>query len=228
MNAFKSVSLASKTDSPLLSGIAEQDRAYILSVAEARKVPAKGMIVHSGQRASHLYILGSGNARYYRLTVKGKELLLRWLVPGDVFGLVTMLKDPPGYMGNAQADGECLLYGWTHPQMHELARRYPRLAENGLRIALSYLAAFTDRHARLVTETAEQRLANCLVHLGHRAGRAHPDGLQVDITNEQLGSLADVTLFTATRVLSKWEQDGAIKKQRGKILIQSPERLALD
>ena len=52
--------------------------------------------------------------------------------------------------------------------------------------------------------------------------------MEVEITNEQLGSLADVGLFTASRFLSTWERRGAIVKSRGKILIQAPEKLPLD
>jgi len=73
-----------------------------------------------------------------------------------------------------------------------------------------------------------KRLAHALVHLGHRAGRVQPTGVEVDITNEQLGGLADVGLFTASRVLSKWERKGAVIKRRGGVFIQSPERLLSD
>jgi CRP-like cAMP-binding protein len=49
--------------------------------------------------------------------------------------------------------------------------------------------------------------------------------VELDITNEQLSSLADVGVFTASRLLSEWERRGAIVKQRGKIRIHEPEKL---
>jgi len=175
-----------------------------------------------------LFILCSGGAKYYRTTKQGEELLLRWLVPGDVFGLATLLRQPPPYMGNVQATKSGTLYMWTHAKIRELSGTYPKLAENALRITLSYLSAYAERHAGLRTKTAEERLAHALVHLGHRAGRVQPTGVEVDITNEQLGGLADVGLFTASRVLSKWERKGAVIKRRGGVFIQSPERLLSD
>ena len=75
---------------------------------------------------------------------------------------------------------------------------------------------------------AEQRLAHALTHLGHHTGRHHSGVVQVDVTNEQLGNLSDVSMFTATRLLKKWERNGAIAKEHNKILILFPEKLDLD
>jgi CRP/FNR family transcriptional regulator, nitrogen oxide reductase regulator len=57
------------------------------------------------------------------------------------------------------------------------------------------------------------------------SGRTHPTGVDIDITNEQLGGLADVGMFTVSRLLSKWERQGMIAKTRGKIRIRAPEKL---
>ena len=99
--------------------------------------------------------------------------------------------------------------------------------QNALRITLGYLAGYAERNANLLTEKAEQRLAHALIHLAHHAGRHHSGVVQVDVTNEQLGNLSDVSMFTATRLLKKWERGGAIAKKRNKILILSPEKLDL-
>jgi CRP-like cAMP-binding protein len=93
---------------------------------------------------------------------------------------------------------------------------------------IDYLKAYAERHAGLLTKTAEQRLADKLLDLGYRSGREHPKGVEVEVTNEQLGSLADVSLFTASRLLSGWERKGAVLKERGKVVIRSPEALVVD
>ena len=47
-----------------------------------------------------------------------------------------------------------------------------------------------------------------------------------DITNE-LANAANITLYTASRILREWQRTGAIRKQRGKIVVRSTERLFL-
>ena len=113
----------------------------------------------------------------------------------------------------------------NHRTVLELARTYPRLAENALRTALRYIALYTVRHMRLVSSNAEERLAFALTSLGSRTGHALPTGLEIDVKNEDLAALADVHFFTATRLLKAWERKGAVEKSRGKVLIRCPEKL---
>jgi CRP/FNR family transcriptional regulator, nitrogen oxide reductase regulator len=219
--------LAGSTQSKLFEGIPDHDQQLILGIAERRSVSGD-VIIRGGERASFLFLLTSGRAKYYKLTKEGQELLLGWLSPGAIFGLATLIRHPTAYLGTAEAIKDCELLVWKQSVVRELSGVYPQLSENALRVTLEYLSAFADRHARVVTESAEQRLAHTLIRLGRRAGRTHQAGVEVEITNEQLGSLADVGLFTASRFLSTWERRGAIVKSRGKILIQAPEKLPLD
>jgi len=93
-------------DSPFFKRVASHSRKLILEAAQYRTVPAKDTVIQGGVKATHLFLLASGSARYYTVTGHGKELLLRWLVPGDVFGLASLLNDPPPYMGSVQVTEE--------------------------------------------------------------------------------------------------------------------------
>src|SRR5882757_8530890 len=164
MNSLTSAVPEQLADSQFLADVLNPSREIILGNAVYRQFAAKSVLVEGGTDATHLFILCSGGAKYYRTTKQGEELLLRWLVPGDVFGLATLLRQPPPYMGNVQATKSGTLYMWTHAKIRELSGTYPKLAENALRITLSYLSAYAERHAGLRTKTAEERLAHALVH----------------------------------------------------------------
>ena len=94
-----------------------------------------------------------------------------------------------------------------------------------LRISLHYVAQFAERHISLASCSMEERLARTLTELGDRSGQATPGGVEVDVKNEQLASLADVNYFSTSKLLKKWQRIGAVKKSRGKVLIQCPEKL---
>jgi len=51
--------------------------------------------------------------------------------------------------------------------------------------------------------------------------------MELDVTNEELAEAANVTPFTASRLISQWQRRGALVKTRGKILLQSPGNLLL-
>jgi len=76
-----------------------------------------------------------------------------------------------------------------------------------------------------VCHTARQRLAHVLVSLASGIGRKGPNGIDLDITNEQLANTANVTLFTASRLMSEWQRSGAVTKTRGRVLLRHPEQL---
>lgn len=223
MNAF--ATLESLVKPRLLEGIPEHDKNLIMGVAEHQTVHAKGTIIQGGDTASALFLLREGRAKYFRLTDKGEEILLWWLTPGDVFGLATILSQPPGYIGTVEAVADCKLMVWEHSSVLSLSRVYPQISRNALRITLAYLAAYCERHASVTSRTARERLAQTLLQLGHRAGRTLPSGVEIAITNEQLGGLADVGVFTTSRLLSEWERKGAVTKNRGCVRIHAPERL---
>jgi CRP/FNR family transcriptional regulator len=175
-----------------------------------------------------LLLVQSGRARYYHLTKQGEIVLLAWLVPGDVIGLVALLKSPSAYMATAEATSDCELLAWEHTVIRKLVARHPLLGENGLHIALGYLRNYAQRHIGLVTKTAEERLAETLLKLGDRSGEVHPNGIEIHATNDQLGALADISPFTASRVLRKWVRAGILSKGRGRVLLHAPEALMID
>src|SRR5262249_7400102 len=165
----------------------------IFCAARARRVPAKQSIVECGGRPRTLFLLREGRARSYVLTESGSEVLLLWLVPGDVVGLVLLLPKPPNYMASASTVTECEFLMWDHSTIRSLAKAHPQLTENGFRLALNYLGTYMKRHANLVSKSAEARLAYALLHLATEAGEVQPSGVTIDITNEQLSSFSDIS-----------------------------------
>ena len=132
------------------------------------------------------------------------------------------------YLGTAEPLNDCEAYVWDAACIRRLEMSYPGLAANCLRICLHYVARFAERHINLASCSVEERLAHTLTEMGDRAGQATPGGVEVNIRNEQLASLADIGYFTASRLLNKWQRIGAVKKSRGKILIKCPEKLLIE
>jgi CRP/FNR family transcriptional regulator, nitrogen oxide reductase regulator len=85
---------------------------------------------------------------------------------------------------------------------------------------------FAD-HVALTCHTARQRLAQVLIRLAEVIGQKVRGGIEFDATNEELASAANITPFTASRLISEWQLNRAVAKRRGKIFLRSPERLFL-
>jgi CRP/FNR family transcriptional regulator, nitrogen oxide reductase regulator len=214
--------------SKLLAGLEQPARDSILAAAQIRRISAKQNIVTGGDRATHLFLVQSGRAHFYHLTKQGRSVLLATLRPGNVIGLVAMLENPFPYMATAEATSDCELLVWEHSVIRKLVSRHPLLKENGFRIAIGYLRNYVKRHIALVTETAEGRMAETLLRLGTQSGKVHPDGIEIRVTNDQVGALADISPFTVSHVLSNWVRAGVVSKRRGRVVLRAPEALMID
>jgi CRP/FNR family transcriptional regulator, nitrogen oxide reductase regulator len=210
---------------PLLAGISEAAVESILAQAGTLHVARKVHICTAGERAGYLFVLLKGRVKYSRPSEKGNEILLRVLTPGESFGLGSFLPTPPDYLGTAEAVSACELVVWKHTQIQQLVASHQQLAINALGIVMRYLGMLSDRHSDLFERDASQRIARALIDLGRRDGLLRPDGIDVHVSNEQLGALADVSRCTASRVLSNWNRTGFITKTREEVLIHSPENL---
>ena len=219
---------ASDLTDRLLAGIEPDARRAILAGSRRRTIQPAQILCRAGEPADRLFVLRKGRVRFGRLSSTGREVVLGILGPGDMFGLGSVLAADVDYIGTAEAleRGEALV--WTRDVIQRFAVEHPQIAGNVLYVALRYAASFAERHERLLSRTAEQRLAHALMRLGSRGGTPSGPGVQIQIKNEQLASLADVSPFTASRLLKGWERDGAVSKARGAVHILCPEKLLLD
>jgi CRP/FNR family transcriptional regulator, nitrogen oxide reductase regulator len=211
----------------LLQGLGRQEIELILAAAKRRRFSAKSVMTHQGESADHLLLLWKGRARYFFETPNGKKLILIWITPGHVFGGAALVSRPSTYIVSTEAVRDSEVLVWDGPTIRALARRFPQLLENALFLAVDYISWYVAAHAALTSQTARERLAHVLVALGPSIGERVSEGIELDVTNEELANSANITPYTTSRMISEWQRSGAIRKHRGKILLRSPERLFL-
>jgi len=211
--------------SQLFAGMDDTALKEIFAAGRFRHLAPKTNVIVTGGQPDHLFLVQKGRVRSYILSESGSEVVLSWVVPGGVLGLASLLASPPTYMLSATTVSECEFLVWDHRTIRRLAKAYPQLTENGLQLALHYLRRYMKRHINIVTKSAESRLAQRLLHLASEAGVVQSPGIAIDITNEQLSSLSDISPFTASRLLSRWEHEHWLTKQRGRVTLLAPEDL---
>ena len=211
--------------SKLLDGLTPSELRAVLAAARKRRISPNQVLQHEGDPASHLCLLVTGLAAFYKTAPEGAKLLLRWITPGDAFGLAALQTQPQPYLTTVQTVQENSVLVWERVSTHALLSQVPRLRENAYAVASDYVARLTDLLVARATQTAQQRIARVLVESTHQAGCAGREGIELGLTNEQLAEMADVSPFTASRQLSEWQSQGILTKSRGKILLRAPKRL---
>jgi len=222
---FRAANIPRDTD--LLHGLKPQEVDLILAAARPRRFSAKSVMTRQGESADHLMMLWKGRARYFYGTPNGKKLILRWITPGQIFAGAALVSQPSRYIVSTEAVRDSIVLVWDGPTIRALSRRCPQVMENVLIFALDHFSWYITAYAALASETVQERLANLLVALAPSIGEKASDGIEIDVTNDELAHSVNISPYTASRIISEWQRTGAIRKHRGKILLRSPKTFFL-
>jgi CRP-like cAMP-binding protein len=210
-----------------LEGLARAEINTIVAAAKQRRYLANSVVVNQGHPADQFFLLISGRARYFYITPDGRKTILLWLPPGEIFGGAALLSRPSNYLVSTETVKPSSVLVWDGATIRALVARYPLLGNNALLIMFDYLVAYRAIHVSLTCHSAQQRLASVLANLATGIGRKVPEGIELDVNNDELANEANITPFTASRILREWQRQGVLRKSRGKILLRSSERLFL-
>lgn len=211
--------------SRFLSGLSAEARAAVLSASSRRYVRANTILLNQGDCADYLFLVTKGAVRHFYITPEGKKILLFWLTQGQIVGGSALLSTPTEYLVGTEVVAESAMLVWHRSRLRPLVERFPQLLDNALFVATDYLTWYLAAHMGLICQDARRRLAEVVISLANGLGLKCTDGIHLEITNEQLANAANVTVFTASRIVSQWQKKGAVRKSRGKIIVLSPARL---
>jgi CRP-like cAMP-binding protein len=196
------------------------DLTQVLSGASLRAVSEGVFLFRQGEPAIAMFLLESGRVRLREITADGRELLIRFVRPGEVFGDRAIIAGAE-YRASAESDTPVRTYAWTTEIIVELLEKVPRLAINLFTIATQYLHYSRERYRLLATSSVDRRIRWALNELGRNFGSTHRNttvitgrALQKDIAN-----LADTTTYGVNRALRGYEQRGILTRKRGRIVL---------
>jgi len=111
--------------------------------------------------------------------------------------------------------------------MASLMETYPRLAINAVRFVAARLHELQVQYRQLATEKVERRVARALLRLGEQAGRRTEGGVLIDLplSREDIAQMTGTTLYTVSRIISRFEADGLVEAGRQHIVIRDVQAL---
>ena len=208
-----------------LEGFTPAERATLFDAATVKRFQPGSLITREGFPADTLALIVQGRARFSCTTIAGRKLTLRWIHPGDVCGLATILPEKANYLLSAEAVKPSVVLLWRRAAIRSFAASCPRILDNALTVTFDYICLYQISHVSATGQTARQRLALVLGAMAGGMGHKVEEGVEVSVRNEDLADEANVTVFTASRFLNEWQREGILVKTRGKIVLRSPQAL---
>jgi CRP-like cAMP-binding protein len=215
-------------DLPLFAGLDPDGLDEMMREAQPVRYPKGTNVFQQDAEARSFFVLLHGHLRVVKLTPDGQQVVVRFVAPGDMFGVAAAIGRTT-YPATATAAVDSLALVWPSAAWPRLVARHPQLAVNTLMTVGSRLGEAHTRVLEMSTEQVERRVAHTLVRLAQQGGRKVPAGIEIDfpISRQDVAEMTGTTLYTVSRILAAWEGRGLIEGGRQRIVVREPHKLFL-
>ena len=194
-----------------------------------RRIARKAAVFEQGEPAGEFFVLLHGHLKVVQTTPDGRQVIVRIVEPGELYGVAVAL-GRPDYPATAIAMEESLTLVWPSVAMGRPRRagaapcreraEDARAAGAGCAYPHPRSLHRGDRAARRARAAADHRAAGAC---SRRSGRR-----RFPITRQDIAEMTGTTLFTVSRILSAWEQQGLVSGGRERISVRQPGEAARD
>jgi CRP-like cAMP-binding protein len=202
----------------VFSSLDKNELLELSKLAVERNVKSGEFIFWEGDESDRFYVLAEGRVKAVKHTASGKEFIIAFFSPGEMFGEVAVFEEKP-YPATAQALEDSKVFGIKTEDFLVFLSKRPRVALGIINVLAGRLRDAQGRLKDFAGERVEQRLARILLMLSSKLGTELP------FTRQEIADMTGTTIETAIRIMSRLTRDGVIRSVRGSITIQDIAQL---
>jgi CRP-like cAMP-binding protein len=212
--------------SALFTGLSQEELVEIAACSEARTFARDELLFMQGQQVRNLVLIQTGSVKVTQLSASGNESLLWMNGTGETVG-AHHTTPTCTHSCSARAMERCTSLIWKYAQLQDLMAEFPQIRSNISQILLSRLTELEERFREVATERVAKRVAHALLRLLKQVGKPTEQGIEVSLSREELAQMTGCTLFTVSRLLSAWGEEGFVLPKREAVVVLDARRLAL-
>lgn len=210
----------------VLARMPAKDADYLRSIALVQRFAKNELVFHAGAPGKNVYFLRSGRVKIYQPAHCGKEVILWFCFPGDMFGLAETAQGE-GRMVNAVACEGSEVLSITQAQFADFLHTHPSTSLLIMQVLSCRLRNLGEVIVNLVNDDAQTRIMKLILRLGARHGVRVGQDIHLDITltHQEIADMVGATRQTVTGVLSDLQRRGLLRLENRRIHFESPELL---
>ncbi len=218
MRFLQSVRLFKELTEPTLLEVARRCR--------LRRFERGAFVFFEGTRARAVQVLYTGRVKVVRETDDGREVIIRIIQPGEIFGGAGGWGREV-YPATAVTLEDSRILELPSDEFASLVEDHPDFAMAMVRELAVRLREAEGRILELQTERVERRIARTLLRLANKTGTKTERGIEIGVplSRQNLADLCGTTLSTASRVLSAWDRAGIVIAEREHVTIRHAHQL---
>ena len=197
------------------------------SVSRMKKFKRGDSVYLPADSADGVLLLISGRIKICHLTPEGKQSILVFVEPGEVFGELSLV-DPTIRQEYAEATENSQLVCIPREEVQRCMQKQPDLTL-GITKLIGVRRRRVERRLRnLLFHSNRERLIYLLIELVEQYGRRVDGGVELTIklSHQEMANIIGSTRETVTVVLGELQKEGMIEIARRRVKILDLDRLA--
>ena len=193
-----------------------------------RQFPRKSPIYLPADEASGVLLVGAGRVKIASFTAEGKQSILTFIEPGEIFGELSIIEEGARRDEYAEAVEITKVVLIPAGELHRLVEKYPRISLGVTKLIGLRRKRIERRLKYLLFHSNRERLVHLLLELAEKYGNATQRGVELSIklSHQDLANIIGSTRETVTVILGELQAQKYIKMGRRRITLTDPSRLA--
>ena len=211
----------------LFGRLSETELARLESRALLRTFPRKSLVYMPSDRSDGVLLLTAGRVRIGTVTGEGKQAILAFVEPGELFGELAVF-DEGNREDYAEATENSTVLFLPAEEIRRLAEEHNAVSFGITKLIGLRRRRIERRLKNLLFRSNRERLVHLLLELAEQYGQPTNGeiDLRIKLSHQDLAAVIGSTRETVTIVLGELQAEGALRVGRRKIVLTDAERLA--
>jgi CRP-like cAMP-binding protein len=207
-------------NSSIFSNLSDDELTELAALSIEHGFMPNEFIFWDGDAPEWFYIVAEGKVKVLKHSSSGKEFIIAFFDPSEMFGEVAVFENKP-YPASAQAVTETKVIGVRKDDFLTFLANRPQVALKIISILGGRLRDAQSRLRDFAGERVEQRLASVLLMLSAKLGPTIP------FTRQEIADMVGTTIETTIRTMSTLRDRKIIRSVRGKVIVLDEQKLRL-
>lgn len=211
----------------LFERLSPEQLSYLETQARVRKFPRNSPIYLPGDQADGVLLLSEGRVRICDFTSDGKQAILAFIEPGELFGELALVDSVPREE-RAEAVTSSTVILFPGDSLRRLVESVPELSLGITRLIGLRRRRIERRLKTLLFRSNRERLAHLLLDLAEQYGQRDGSSIRLGIklSHQDLANVIGSTRETVTLTLGELQNEDLVRIARQTIVITNIARLA--
>ncbi|SDZ19252.1 CRP/FNR family transcriptional regulator, anaerobic regulatory protein [Proteiniborus ethanoligenes] len=212
---------------PIFEGMRYEELEKLERITKERAYKKGSVIIVEGEKGEDVFIIRTGKVKIFKTTNEGREIILDIKGKSKMFAEVTLFSEGKN-PATVVAIEDSVILSINNNELEEIIKQNPDMALNIIRVLSKRLKESQSRIKNMASNDTYIRTAQVLIKLTEKYGVELDNGtieLKLNITREELASLAGTSRETVSRALSQFRKEKAIKISGRQILILDKNKL---